>query len=337
MKKTIIFILYVIGIMIIFSGCNLNPLNKDQFDLRDTVTIKVGEKLYENKDLWVRLDSITKDTRCPVGWQCYVAGRVEAKFTVGFKDTSVTFYLSPDTLYLTPDSISIIAGSVFFAFSQVPGGSYYWLYHIGTRPERESNVEIPQSSYEVDFVLEQGDMVWKPNIYLYPNVQTKMDLSLNFPQGGEVIKSIPAFPDKWENIKVKPSGLIDNEYDYLFYEAALPDRWQVDEGWSVKKQNLRTFFQINLTEYGFNKREIADFTDYWIPRLNTSPYYAIYPQHTSKIDEVVELNISKNPKSILRLFYVIKEIPEHEDMLMPMIPEFERKGFTVTEWGVILK
>jgi hypothetical protein len=138
---------------------------------------------------------------------------------------------------------------------------------------------------------------------------------------------------------VKPSGKINNEYDYLFYEAALPDRWQYEEGWSVMINDLETFFRKNLTEYGFIDNEINDFINYWIPKLDDSPYYNIYPQYTDKVDELVTLHISKEPKSLMRMFYVIKESPlmKATDIPAPMIPEFERNGFTVTEWGVVLK
>ena len=136
---------------------------------------------------------------------------------------------------------------------------------------------------------------------------------------------------------VKPDGKINGVNDYLFYEAVLPDRWQHEKGWSVKQADLKLFFERNMAAYGFNEQEITDFTDYWIPRLEDSPYYAIYPQHTATVDQVVDLNISKKPKSVLRLFYVIKETPEKEDMPVPTIPIFERKCFTVTEWGVILR
>jgi hypothetical protein len=328
MKKAIIFILYVFVVTLIFSGCNLIPLNKDQFDLRDTVTIKVNEKLYENKDLWVRLDSITRDNRCPEGYQCFAAGGIEAKFTVGFKDSSISFYLSTD---------SLAAHVAFFAFSQIPGGSTYWLYLIGVRPEREAETEIPQGSYEIDFVLEGGDMVYKPNIYLYPTYTTKMNVSMSLPQGGCICESDPQYPAQWQNIKVKPSGSINNQYDFLFYEAMLPDQWQYESGWSVKMNDLEMFFRENMAEYGFVDHEINDFIDYWIPKLQDSPYYNIYPQHTEKINGLVELNISKIPNSVLRLFYVIKAAPEKEDMPVPDIPAFDAKGFAVREWGVILK
>ena len=315
--------------MIVFSGCNLFPLDKDQFELGDTVSISIGEKLYENENLWVRLDSITEDSRCPEGAQCIWEGRVVAWLSIG----------TPDSLYSLMFSTDILNSRIFSrsTIDAVLQGDPYWITIVDVTPQRVEGEVIQDEDYRVHFVLEQGMVVYKPNIYLYPKTTTKMDVSLEFPEGGHVTVSDPNYPEEWQNIKVKPSGKIDGEYDFLFYEAALPDRWQYDEAWSVKQQNLKTFFRNNLTEYGFNKREIADFTDYWIPRLKESPYYAIYPQHTAKINEVVELNISKNPKSILRLFYVIKDIPEFEDMPVPMIPEFERKGFTVTEWGVILK
>jgi hypothetical protein len=328
MKKAIIFILYVFVVTIIFSGCNLLPINTDQFDMGDTVTIKVNEKLYESKDIWVRLDSITRDDRCPVGYRCELPGGVEAKFTVGFADTSITMYLSTD---------SVLAKIAFFAFTQVPGGRNLILNLITAQPLRHAGIDIPQRNYEIDFVLEEGDMVYKPNIYLYPTHTTKMNVSLILPQGGCICESDPQYPAQWQNIKVKPSGSINNEYEYLFYEAVLPDTWQYESGWSVKMNDLETFFRENMAEYGFVDHEINDFIDYWIPKLQDSPYYNIYPQHTEKVNGLVELNISKIPNSVLRLFYVIKTAPEKEDMPVPEIPAFDAKGFTVREWGVVLK
>ena len=328
MKKAIIFIVYVMFITIIFSGCNLFPLNQDQYDMGDTVTINVNEKLYESPGLWVRLDSITRDNRCPEEYHCIIGGGVEAKFTIGFGDSTVTMYLSTD---------SVLANFAYFGYSVVPGGRNFILNLIAARPERHAGVEIKQWQYEIDFVLEEGMIAYKPNIYLYPKTTQKMNVSLSLPQGGCICESDPKYPDQWQKIKVKPSGLINDQYGYLFYEAILPDQWQYDEGWSVKVSDLESFFRTNLTEYGFIENEINDYIDYWIPKLQDSPYYNIYPQHTEKINGLVELNISKIPNSVLRLFYVIKDAPEKEDMPVPVIPGFVREGFVITEWGVILK
>jgi len=177
--------------------------------------------------------------------------------------------------------------------------------------------------------------VKKPNIYLYPEENCRLSVSLGFPQGGDVVVSDPAYPQAWQDITVTPNGRINGMYDYLFYEASVPDLWQVEQGWVVSREDLSGFFFENLSAYGFNGREIDDFLEYWIPRLKGSPNYAIYPQHTSYIDDVITLTISKTPDSVLRLFYVIKEVSEEKTLPEPVIPDFDRVGFTVTEWGVI--
>ena len=56
------------------------------------------------------------------------------------------------------------------------------------------------------------------------------------------------------------------------------------------------------------------------------------------IDNVIQIDFSKQPENILRLFYVIKGQNQLQDILaVPTIDSFDRKGYFVTEWGVILK
>ncbi len=94
-----------------------------------------------------------------------------------------------------------------------------------------------------------------------------------------------------------------------------------------------------MSELGFAGKEIQDFTEYWIPRLTTSYFYVIYPQNKYVIDSVIELNTSKEPDNILRLFYVIQETKESENpnLQKPEIEQFRREGFFISEWGVVLK
>jgi hypothetical protein len=139
-------------------------------------------------------------------------------------------------------------------------------------------------------------------------------------------------------VEVDPSGKINRQYDYLYYESRTPDAFQYNSGWVVGRDTLLSFFNSNLRESGFSERERADFTDYWIPRLIDHPYYLIYPQFSGDIEKVIKLEISKTPENILRLFYVIKGSESNAVRLRtPSIPVFERKGFVVTEWGVVLK
>ena len=316
--------------VLFYYGCNLFVKETDDFDLNDTVRIAIGEKLYENERLWLRLDKITFDSRCPAGMASEPAGHVEGQFTAGgWGDT--------ETLAFRTDSVNSISFMVPFEGGDIGGGNYFILHIIKVNPLKpDDETAIPKKDYRIDFVIESGMVARKPNIYLYPKKTLKLDVSLFFPHGGEVIESDPQYPGDWINIKVRPDGSIDRKYGYLFYEAAVPDLWQYSEGWVVKRDMLPLFFRSNLEAYGFNDSEIKDFMDYWIPLLNAAPYYAVYPQHTAEVNFAVGLSISEHPDAMLRLFYVIHQTQEAYLLPEPVIPVFERKGFSVTEWGVIL-
>lgn len=180
-------------------------------------------------------------------------------------------------------------------------------------------------------------IAYKPNLYLYPVKETDMQVALSFPLGGSVIASIPTYHTGW-NVRVTPSGKIDGQYDYLFYESQQPDKWQKNAGQVVSRDSLQHFFEADMAAYQFKPNEISDFVDYWIPRLKSTPYYAVYPQEQPVIDKLIRLRFSEQPDAVLRVFYLIKEL----DRPIKLSP-YNRKepvlrhGFHVAEWGVILE
>jgi hypothetical protein len=182
-------------------------------------------------------------------------------------------------------------------------------------------------------------MVLKPNIYLYPAENKIVSVALNFPAGGKVTASIPDYRKGWI-VSVDTNGIINNKYEYLFYESGQPDVWQTNEGWIISVADLEQFFTGNLSGYGFIGREIKDFTDYWIPRLKGYEYYEIYPQEKKIIDSVIALEITNTPDAVLRLFYLIRgtNSATNDEITAPADnTPFIRSGFCVTEWGVVLK
>jgi len=180
------------------------------------------------------------------------------------------------------------------------------------------------------------DVVYKPNIYIYPQENIQLEVNIDFPMGGKVIASIPEYKTGWK-VSVDAKGLIDYKYTFLFYESTQPNVWQTKSGWVVKQSDLKGFFEENMALYGFAGQEIIDFTDYWIPRLKDHESYSICPQILPEVNQVVQLRFSKKPEHILRLYYVIKahDLSKNE-LVKPEIPKFERKGYFVTEWGVVL-
>ena len=180
-------------------------------------------------------------------------------------------------------------------------------------------------------------VVRKPNMYIYPQENINLDVSINFPNGGSIITSVPEYNNGW-HIAVDSTGLINKKYRFLFYESDIPNLCQFEKGWIVNKDDLPDFFLNNLKKTGFSEDEINDFLDYWIPKLNSSPNYVIYPQYSDEIEKMIQLHFSIKPDNIIRLFYEIKKMSTPEiSVKEPKIPAFSRNGFTVVEWGVIFQ
>lgn len=149
--------------------------------------------------------------------------------------------------------------------------------------------------------------------------------------------SFPTYEDGW-HVTAEPSGVIDGQYEYLFYESSQPDYGQYERGWVVAREDLEEFFRENMTRTGFQGREIEDFVAYWVPRLSEHPYYALYPQYNEQIDQATELEFSVRPDNLLRLIYVVRGLENGTlTLLEPVLPPFTRSGFVAAEWGVVLK
>jgi hypothetical protein len=182
-----------------------------------------------------------------------------------------------------------------------------------------------------------GPVVRKPNIYLYPTKICSLTIKLELPLGGKIIDSEPIYKDGWA-VKVSPSGKINDQYDFLYYEAICPEVYQYQSGWIICKDSLSGFFSTNLSNTGFNDAEKNDFIEYWIPRLSDYEYYIIYPQYSQEIEKIIQIKSSIKPDNILRLFYVIKGTNNNQNKFStPSIPSFNRNGFVITEWGVVIK
>lgn len=181
-----------------------------------------------------------------------------------------------------------------------------------------------------------GAILKKPNIYIYPAETTTLNVQMNFPKGGKVIASIPKYSEGW-NVRVDPSGLIDGQYHYLFYEARIPDALQKTSGWIVKGDELESFFKGNLKALLFSKREIADFIEYWIPLLDPEKTYVIYPHYSEELAGVVNILFSIPPENFIRVLYAIEEFDGKTTVETPRLPEVDRSGYAVMEWGVVYK
>ena len=187
---------------------------------------------------------------------------------------------------------------------------------------------------EDDTTNNGGPVIKKPNIYIYPTEKFSLDVQLKFPNGGKIIASAPEYLNSW-HIQVEPTGLINDQYQFLFYEARIPEILQRKSGWIIKGKDLENFFQENLINLLFSKKEISDFLEYWIPRLRINKTYVIYPHYAKDLSEIVDIRFSVPPDNIIRVLYLIEEYQGNQIVKLPQVPSHQREGFTVLEWGVV--
>ncbi|MFH2006654.1 MAG: hypothetical protein ABI333_08725 [bacterium] len=173
-----------------------------------------------------------------------------------------------------------------------------------------------------------------PILYLYPPETTTVDVSLGFPVGGHVTVSESPFAGGW-HVQVDPRGWIDDEYGYLFYETSVPQRATTDEGCLLDGADLERELWRLLTRQGFQGRESDDFINFWAPRLEGAPWFAVYSQDAAAL---VTLTIEPPPDRIHRVLFLIRPLQAPLTIQPPREPgPLHREGFGAMEWGVLVE
>ena len=174
----------------------------------------------------------------------------------------------------------------------------------------------------------------KPAIYLYPQVEQKIKVLLNFK--GKLTFTFPEYKNGWDVIAF-PNGTIKNvidnsEFNYLFWEGHHEINYDFSKGFVVENNNLIKFFQDKLKFLGLNDKEMNEFIIYWVPIMQKNKFNLITFQ-TDLYTKNAELIIDPKPDSLLRVFMVYKALNEKINLPEQKLEKFERKGFSVIEWG----
>ena len=194
--------------------------------------------------------------------------------------------------------------------------------------------KINQEQVISDFSQDSGGvLVKKPAIYLYPLEKSEIKACLEIQ--GEITVSDPDYNSGWQ-VVADHDSLINDRYDYLFYEASLDNLELPEEGWVVEKQALAQWFDINLPKFGLNGKEILQFKQYWLEELNTAPYYEIKLLSQEFLTENMNLIIEPAPETLIRLNFHFQPQVNKKELAEPEINKINRRGFTVVEWGGIL-
>lgn len=173
----------------------------------------------------------------------------------------------------------------------------------------------------------------KPVIYLYPEQETEVEVQLDY--DGTLVCTYPEYNNGWK-VVAQPDGTLCDEsgktYSYLFWEGDADATYDFTKGFVVKGSETAEFLEGKLEQIGLNAKEANEFIVYWLPRMQENKYNLITFQ-TEAYTDVAKLHITPEPDSVLRVFMAYKELEKPIEIEEPVIAPFERKGFTVVEWG----
>jgi hypothetical protein len=179
----------------------------------------------------------------------------------------------------------------------------------------------------------------KPVIYLYPEQETDISVRLELP--GELTYTYPAYEDGWD-IQASPDGTLKhngNEYNYLFWESTQnlsTNAVDFTKGAFVEGENLTSFLEVSLTQFGFTSKEMADFITYWAPIMKDNPNLYICFVYNEACDAFAELSVTPQPHVLARFYMLWMPIEKgaFPVSVEPLeIPTIDRSGFVVLEWG----
>lgn len=178
-----------------------------------------------------------------------------------------------------------------------------------------------------------GIFCMKPAVYLYPTKPMVVDVKVQ--PFGFFTKTVPSYNGGWR-VNATPEGLIDERYDYLFYEFATLDVFGSNRGWVVPKDDLASWFDRTLPLYGLNGKEAEQMKEYWVSAMDKDGYYLITPIEGDRLNLLSRLDVKPKPDTVIRVYFNFKHINKPVDVAKPVIRTPERKGFTVVEWGGVL-
>lgn len=177
----------------------------------------------------------------------------------------------------------------------------------------------------------------KPVIYLYPTATEAVTVQLKYK--GDLTSTYPTYNAGIQGWRViaNPDGTLVNlddnkEYSYLFWEGTYPLNIDETHGFVIKGSDTKDFLQTTLAEMGLTPKEYNEFIVYWLPKMEHNPYNFIQfvgDEYTQS----APLSISPTPDSMLRVFMAYKPLDQYEAVTPQEIKAFNRKGFSVVEWG----
>ncbi len=197
-----------------------------------------------------------------------------------------------------------------------------------TRRFEADLVSIEESAFNPDEFI-----AYKPVIYLYPEKETEVSVSLDL--NGELTCTYPDYKNGWQ-VTAAPDGTLTDKngqtYNYLYWEADLSANYDLSKGFCVKGEDTAAFLERALSKLGLTRREANEFIVYWLPQMQQNPYNVISFQ-TDAYTDAARLKLHPAPDTLIRVFMAYKPSNEYVELPIQSLTAPARSGFTVVEWG----
>ncbi|MDP3987603.1 MAG: hypothetical protein Q8P80_00460 [Candidatus Levybacteria bacterium] len=245
---------------------------------------------------------------------------------VATKNKYYSLYLHLGTIYLIDDPLAYE-----YLPSQTP---------IDFSKKEDKSLQLKK----IDFVSTPTYSWWtpecKPAIYLYP--QEKTEVNVQVKPLGFLTLTIPDYPTGGWNVTAFPDGTIYSNgevFPYLYYESMINDSKfnKPTSGFVVSFYDLPVFYESVLPKLGLSQNQTQDFKSYWQKALPFSPYYFVGIMEKEDIDKIEPLTITPNPSTVIRIRLYFEALENWISVNEPIIVTPKRKGFTVVEWGGMVK
>ena len=191
------------------------------------------------------------------------------------------------------------------------------------------------SCTDIEMVGQWKFVTYKPVIYLYPEEETNIELK--FEKNEEnLLSTYPKYDRGWK-VTAHPNGdLYDQEGNYyytLFWDAVDNSEIDLGEGFVVEGKDVTKFLKEKLQYIGLNGKEINEFIIYWIDKLENNKYNYIRFRQTEEVNKYMPLKFNKKPDTLIRVIMDYRALNEKVEVREQKLTKYERKGFTVVEWG----
>ena len=199
------------------------------------------------------------------------------------------------------------------------------------------NITSPNVNIEYKAISKEEcnpNIDYKPLIYLYPTVDTKVNVKLG--RSEALTSTYPKYKDSW-NVLAKPDGeLIDDKgrtFYGLYWEGYNTIDVTFEDGFVVGRDNLIPFLEEKWSVLGLTEREANEFIIYWLPKLEENEYNLIRFESIDKINKNMPLIINPKPDTVIRILMEYKKADKDTKVKTQALVTPVRKGFTVVEWG----